>query len=92
MNVLTTHRARPEDHTVLDLTPQPGDLEPIETAPVEEIVLGIPTLSPHFQCHLDRAGNLDTLTVRVEPREVGVASIERSVGKMRRIVDHRAAR
>ena len=55
-------------------------------------MLGIPTLSPHFQCHLDRAGNLDTLTVRVEPREVGVASIERSVGKMRRIVDHRAAR
>jgi phenylacetate-CoA ligase len=122
MNVLTTHRARPEDHTVLDLTPQPGDLEPIETAPVEEIVLGIPTLSPHFQCHLDRSGNLDTLTVRVERRDattdteataaqtelahrikasigvsvgvdvVGVASIERSVGKMRRIVDHRAAR
>lgn len=89
---------------------------------IEEIVLGIPTLSPHFQCHLDRAGNLDTLTVRVERRDattdaeaaaaqaelvhrikasigvsvgvdvVGVASIERSVGKMRRIVDHRAAR
>jgi len=89
---------------------------------IEEIVLGIPTLSPHFQCHLDRSGNLDTLTVRVERRDattdaeaaaartelahrikasigvsvgvdvVGVASIERSVGKMRRIVDHRAAR
>lgn len=89
---------------------------------IEEIVLGIPTLSPHFQCHLDRAGNLDTLTVRVERRDattdaeadaaqaelahriqasigvtvgvdvVDVASIERSVGKMRRIVDHRAAR
>jgi phenylacetate-CoA ligase len=89
---------------------------------IEEIVLGIPTLSPHFQCHLDRTGNLDTLTVRVERRDattdaeataaqselahrikasigvsvavdvVDVASIERSVGKMRRIVDHRAAR
>ncbi len=89
---------------------------------IEEIVLGIPTLSPHFQCHLDRNGNLDTLTVRVERRDattdaeaaaaqtelahrikasigvsvgvdvVDVASIERSVGKMRRIVDHRAAR
>jgi phenylacetate-CoA ligase len=89
---------------------------------IEEIVLGIPTLSPHFQCHLDRSGNLDTLTVRVERRDattdaeaaaaqtelvrrikasigvsvgvevVDVASIERSVGKMRRIVDHRAAR
>ena len=89
---------------------------------IEEIVLGIPTLSPHFQCHLDRSGNLDTLTVRVERRDattdaeaaaaqaelasrikasigvsvgvdvVDVASIERSVGKMRRIVDHRAPR
>ncbi|MCP3422192.1 phenylacetate--CoA ligase PaaK [Nocardioides pinisoli] len=89
---------------------------------IEEIVLGIPALSPHFQCHLDRTGHLDTLTVRVERRDattdaeadaaqaelahrikasigvsvgvdvVDVASIERSVGKMRRIVDHRAAR
>ena len=89
---------------------------------IEEIVLGLPALSPHFQCHLDRTGNLDTLTVRVERRDrttpeeaaaaqaelaqrvkdsigvsvavevVDVASIERSVGKMRRIVDHRPAR
>jgi len=89
---------------------------------IEEIVLGLPVLSPHFQCHLDRSGNLDTLTVRVERREhttqdeaaaaetelaqrikesigvsvavevVDVASIERSVGKMRRIVDHRPPR
>ena len=89
---------------------------------IEEIVLGLPALSPHFQCHLDRSGNLDTLTVRVERREsttpeeavtaraelaqrikdtigvsvgvevVDVASIERSVGKMRRIVDHRPPR
>ena len=89
---------------------------------IEEIVLGMPALSPHFQCHLDRGGNLDSLTVRVERRDrttdaeaavsehelaerikatigvsvavevVGVATIERSVGKMRRIVDHRPAR
>jgi phenylacetate-CoA ligase len=89
---------------------------------IEELVLAIPALSPHFQCHLDRDGNLDTLTVRVERREhttdeeayaaraelaarvkasigvsvgvevVDVASIERSVGKMRRIVDHRPSR
>jgi phenylacetate-CoA ligase len=89
---------------------------------IEEIVLGIPALSPHFQCHLERSGNLDSLTVRVERREhatadeataaqavlarrikasigvsvsvdvVDVASIERSVGKMRRIVDHRPPR
>ena len=36
---------------------------------IEEIVLQFPALSPHFQCHLDRSGNLDTLTVRVERRE-----------------------
>lgn len=89
---------------------------------VEELVLGLPALSPHFQCHLEREGSLDTMTVRVERREhatdaeaahaqsslvqrikdtigvsvavdvVDVASIERSVGKMRRIVDHRPAR
>ena len=89
---------------------------------IEEIVLGLPALSPHFQCHLERSGNLDTLTVRVERRDgttpaeaeaaqgeltrrikasigvtvavevVDVASIERSVGKMRRIVDHRPTR
>jgi phenylacetate-CoA ligase len=89
---------------------------------IEEIVLGLPALSPHFQCHLDRRGNLDTLTVHVERRDgtspdeaavaqaeltrrikdrigvsvgvevVDVAFIERSVGKMRRIVDHRPPR
>ena len=89
---------------------------------IEEIVLGLPALSPHVQCHLDRSGNLDTLPVRVERRDgttpaeaeaaqgeltrrikasigvtvavevVDVASIERSVGKMRRIVDHRPTR
>ena len=89
---------------------------------IEEIVLGLPALSPHFQCHLGRSGNLDELTVRVERREhttdddaaasrtelaqrikdrigvsvgvevVDVGAIERSVGKMRRIVDNRPAR
>ena len=89
---------------------------------IEEIVLGLPALSPHFQCHLNRSGNLDTLTVRVERRDattaeeaaaaqrdlaarikasigvsvevdvVDVGAIERSMGKMRRIVDHRPAR
>jgi len=86
---------------------------------IEEIVLRTPELTPHFQCHLERTGNLDTLLVRIERRAdvtphaataagervgqlvkrlVGVTigvevvdpeSIERSVGKMRRIVDHR---
>ncbi len=86
---------------------------------IEELVLGVPELTPHFQCVRDRAGNMDTLTVRIERREdvavdageaagrhvaelvkrvigvtvsvevVGPFEIERSVGKMRRIVDQR---
>ena len=86
---------------------------------VEELLLPIPALSPHFQCVLDRTGRLDELTVRVERREqvadatarqagaelehlvkstIGVTvhvevvapeTIERAMGKMRRIVDNR---
>jgi len=86
---------------------------------VEELILRIPALSPHFQCVLRRDGRLDSMTVRVERRAtaspedgeragrelaqrvkatIGVSvgvdvvapdGIERSVGKMRRIVDER---
>jgi phenylacetate-CoA ligase len=35
---------------------------------IEELILGIAALSPHFQCVLDRPGRLDTLTIRVEAR------------------------
>ena len=86
---------------------------------IEEIILMEPELTPHYQCHLDRVRNLDTLLVKVErhgsaPPESAVAAgdrvasrvkhligirievevtephtIERSAGKMRRIVDHR---
>ncbi|MEO6881756.1 MAG: phenylacetate--CoA ligase PaaK [Mycobacteriaceae bacterium] len=89
---------------------------------VEELILRIPALSPHFQCLLHRSGPLDEMTVRVERREeasteegaaaattlaglakdaLGVSlgvdvlapgGIERSVGKMRRIVDQRPVR
>jgi phenylacetate-CoA ligase len=89
---------------------------------IEELILATPPLSPHFQCVLDRAGNLDSLTVVVERREhvtaeqateagaaltrlvknsIGVTvrvdvvepdTVERSLGKMRRIVDRRPAR
>lgn len=89
---------------------------------IEELVLQLPALSPHFQCVLEREGNLDSLTVLVERREavdaeagrragaelkhlvkssIGVTvgvdvvdpdSVERSVGKMRRIVDRRPPR
>jgi phenylacetate-CoA ligase len=89
---------------------------------LEELILGEPELSAHFQCHLGREGNLDTLTVTVErqaavtPGEAAAAArrvaerarqsvgvsitveaaephtVERSAGKMRRIVDHRGQR
>src|SRR5438067_3599741 len=35
---------------------------------IEELILRLPPLSPHFQCVLRRDGRLDTLTVRVERR------------------------
>ncbi|HET7475176.1 MAG TPA: phenylacetate--CoA ligase PaaK [Dermatophilaceae bacterium] len=86
---------------------------------IEEIVLGVPGLSPFFQCVLTRPARLDELTVNVEAEpgfptahwadaaatvaasvkdRVGTTCtvtvvepgrIERSVGKARRIVDHR---
>jgi phenylacetate-CoA ligase len=86
---------------------------------IEELIMGIPALSPHFQLHLIREGRMDDLAIHVEHRpgagesdvaEAGVAlsarvkntigvtvttvvlapeSVERSAGKMRRIVDHR---
>ena len=86
---------------------------------IEELILRVPALSPHFQCVLSRTGNLDDLTVLVEHREDAVAGdagaqlkklvknsigvtvtvevvapggIERSVGKMKRIVDRRPTR
>ena len=89
---------------------------------IEELLLSLPALSPHFQCVLSRTGTLDDLTVRVERRDdvsqydgglagqelerlvkatIGVSvsvdvvspdGIERSVGKMRRILDERPAR
>jgi phenylacetate-CoA ligase len=86
---------------------------------VEELILGIPALSPHFQLHLSRIGRMDAMTVHVERRAgategdaeaagaqlsalikntIGVSAgitvqgpetIERSLGKMRRIIDER---
>jgi phenylacetate-CoA ligase len=88
---------------------------------VEELILRVPALSPHFQLHLTRPGRLDALAVHVERRPgaapaaapareaarqlttlikntIGVtaatvvqdpATIERSAGKMRRVIDDR---
>ncbi|MFA6117608.1 MAG: AMP-binding protein [Sphingomonas sp.] len=35
---------------------------------IEEMVIGLPALSPHFEIEISRLGRLDTLLVRVEPR------------------------
>ncbi|GAA0733304.1 phenylacetate--CoA ligase [Dactylosporangium roseum] len=86
---------------------------------IEEILLRIPALAPHFQCVLSRRDRLDTLTVLAERRPgtpesvaldagtalgatvkstIGVTvevrvldpgGVERSAGKMRRVVDER---
>jgi phenylacetate-CoA ligase len=86
---------------------------------IEELILRVPALSPHFQCVLSRPGRMDELAVRVERRTdagpddalaaghaletlvkntIGVSvtvdvlepdGVERSMGKMRRIVDER---
>lgn len=35
---------------------------------IEELILSVPALAPQFQCVLERAGRMDTLTVLVEAR------------------------
>jgi phenylacetate-CoA ligase len=90
---------------------------------IEELILQVPALSPHFQCLLHREeGPMDEMTVRVERRMdatdddaeaastglrtlikniIGVSvavrvlepeGVERSAGKMRRVIDQRPAR
>jgi phenylacetate-CoA ligase len=85
---------------------------------IEELLLAVDGLAPHFECVLTRPDRLDVLTVRVERREgwtgdaaeaarslaaavkhrVGVTvavdvqapeSLDRSVGKARRVIDQR---
>jgi len=86
---------------------------------IEEILLGVPGLAPHFQLVLTTRDRMDELTVQVEARagqdaaqraeaaralaarvldhvgiRVAVAvgdpdTIERSAGKMRRVLDQR---
>jgi phenylacetate-CoA ligase len=88
---------------------------------IEELILSVPSLSPHFQCVLRRPGALDELSVQVERRPdtadtaalaagrelqrlikatVGVSvqvlvqkpgEVERSAGKMRRVIDERCS-
>ncbi|MBM7278091.1 phenylacetate--CoA ligase [Gordonia rubripertincta] len=35
---------------------------------IEELILGVPTLAPQFQCVLERPGRMDQMTVKVEYR------------------------
>lgn len=86
---------------------------------IEEIVLHVPGLAPHFQLRLTREGRMDRLTVRAEARQettaaqreaaaeetarrvkegIGVSvtvevvdplTLERSMGKLKRVVDER---
>nr|WP_078591535.1 phenylacetate--CoA ligase PaaK [Streptomyces megasporus] len=86
---------------------------------IEEIVLRVPGVAPHFQIRLTRRGRMDHMTVRVEARPgagpegreaaadaiargvkdgIGITvdveivapeTLERSVGKIRRVVDER---
>lgn len=42
---------------------------------IEELVLGIPELSPHFVLELTRAGRMDALTVKIERRPDASAEI-----------------
>jgi phenylacetate-CoA ligase len=116
--------ARPAMRRIEKLTGRTDDMMIVRAvnvfpAQIEEIILMEPELTPHYQCHLDRVGNLDTLLVKVERHEsvppasgavagdrvaarvkhligirigvevTGPRTIERSAGKMRRIIDHR---
>jgi phenylacetate-CoA ligase len=56
---------------------------------VEELILRVPALSPHFQCVLTRPGRLDELTVRVERRaEASPADGEAAGSRLRELVKH----
>jgi phenylacetate-CoA ligase len=45
---------------------------------VEELILRIPGLSPHYQCVLTRPNRMDEMTVRVEARDAHTSTEERT--------------
>jgi phenylacetate-CoA ligase len=45
---------------------------------VEELILRIPGLSPHYQCVLTRPNRMDQMTVRVEARDAHASTEERT--------------
>jgi phenylacetate-CoA ligase len=59
---------------------------------VEEQILRVAGLAPHYQLILTRDGPLDAMTIAVESDAVEVrdpGTIERSLGKARRVIDRR---
>lgn len=51
---------------------------------IEEIVMGIEALSPHFILELSSAGRLDALTVRIEPHREHVEAQQSAATELRR--------
>jgi phenylacetate-CoA ligase len=45
---------------------------------VEELILDLPALAPHFECVLSRPDRMDQLTVRVEVRDEGLSPDDRA--------------
>jgi phenylacetate-CoA ligase len=58
---------------------------------IEELILQIPGLAPHFQCVLTRDGRLDKLAVRVEGRAESMPTEERAqlASSLRRMIKDR---
>ena len=55
---------------------------------IEELLLSVPQLSPHFECVLTRPGRLDELSVRVEARAAG-ADAAALAGRLGQLVKDR---
>lgn len=55
---------------------------------IEELILRVPGLAPHYQCVLDRPGRLDELTVRVETRDEHVEGRDGLAAALRDLVKH----
>ncbi|WP_201023278.1 phenylacetate--CoA ligase PaaK [Serinicoccus chungangensis] len=57
---------------------------------IEELVLGLPGLTPHFQCVLSRPGRMDQLTINVEGEAgLGADARDRLAGELARQVKDR---